>query len=186
MRERYDSIRPGQVWLDTAGKRIQAHGGSVMYLDGRYYWYGENKEYTGLKPGVWHWGVRCYRSDDLYNWEDLGLIIPPDTEDPKSSLHPSSYMDRPHILFNEKTGKFDRTGTLKESRIDSIVKANNVTLDFMVQYTINGKEHGQCSADILQGPYPRPSLLCMNFHAAYFFLIVFCRIPSCEAMAIVY
>ena len=40
---------------------------------------------------------------------------------------------------NEKTGKFDRTGTLKESRIDSIVKANNVTLDFMVQYTINGK-----------------------------------------------
>ena len=106
MQERYDSIRPGRVWLDTAGKRIQAHGGSVMYLDGSYYWYGENKEHTGLRPGVWHWGVRCYRSDDLYNWEDLGLIIPPDTEDPGSSLHPSSYMDRPHILFNEKTGKF--------------------------------------------------------------------------------
>ena len=25
---RYSSIRPGQVWLDTEGKRIQAHGGS--------------------------------------------------------------------------------------------------------------------------------------------------------------
>lgn len=42
----YDSFRPGQVWLDTEGKRIQAHGGSVIYVDGIYYWYGENKEFT--------------------------------------------------------------------------------------------------------------------------------------------
>jgi hypothetical protein len=27
---RYNSIRPGKVWLDTEGKRIQADGGSVM------------------------------------------------------------------------------------------------------------------------------------------------------------
>lgn len=40
----YTSIRPGQVWLDTEGKRIQAHGGSVMYWQGAFYWYGENKE----------------------------------------------------------------------------------------------------------------------------------------------
>lgn len=31
---RYDAFHPGQVWLDTEGKRIQAHGGSVMYLKG--------------------------------------------------------------------------------------------------------------------------------------------------------
>ena len=43
---RYSSIRPGQIWLDTEGKRIQAHGGSVMYWEGAYYWYGENKEFT--------------------------------------------------------------------------------------------------------------------------------------------
>ena len=42
----YTSIRPGQVWLDTAGKRIQAHGGSILYENGVYYWYGENKEHT--------------------------------------------------------------------------------------------------------------------------------------------
>ena len=42
----YNCIRPGQVWLDTNGKRIQAHGGSVIYVDGIYYWYGENKEFT--------------------------------------------------------------------------------------------------------------------------------------------
>ena len=39
----YHSIRPGQVWLDTEGKRIQAHGGSVMFLNGTYYFYGRIK-----------------------------------------------------------------------------------------------------------------------------------------------
>ena len=80
--QHYSSIRPGQVWLDTEGKRIQAHGGSVMYLDGFYYWYGENKEHTDPEKKIWHFGVRCYKSADLYNWEDLGLIIPPNEEDP--------------------------------------------------------------------------------------------------------
>ena len=102
----YRSIRPGQVWLDTEGKPMQAHGGSVMYWAGFYYWYGENKEFTEANNGIWHWGVRCYKSKDLYNWEDLGLIIPPNTEDPNSSIHPSSMMDRPHIIYNRKTKKF--------------------------------------------------------------------------------
>jgi hypothetical protein len=102
----YHSIRPGKVWLDTEGKRIQAHGGSVMYLDGTYYFYGENKEKTDGKNGIWHWGVRCYSSGDLYNWKDEGLIIPPEPENPDSSLHPSACMDRPHIIYNAKTGKY--------------------------------------------------------------------------------
>ena len=102
----YDCFRPGQVWLDTEGKRIQAHGGSVMFLDGVYYWYGENKEKTDGRNGLWHWGVRCYASTDLYNWEDKGLIIPPEPEDEGSSLHPAAFMDRPHILYNRKTRKF--------------------------------------------------------------------------------
>ncbi|MCQ2432850.1 MAG: family 43 glycosylhydrolase [Clostridia bacterium] len=102
----YNAIRPGQVWLDTNGNRIQAHGGSVMYIDGVYYWYGENKEKTNGEDGVWHYGVRCYSSRDLYNWEDRGLIIPPNVDDPESSLHPKRFMDRPHILYNEKTKKY--------------------------------------------------------------------------------
>lgn len=102
----YHSIRPGQPWLDTEGKRIQAHGGSVLYWEGAYYWYGENKERTDPASGIWHWGVRCYRSEDLYNWEDMGLIIPPDLADERSSLHPSAWMDRPHILYNQRTKKF--------------------------------------------------------------------------------
>ena len=101
----YHAFYPGKIWLDTEGKRIHAHGGSVMYIDGTYYWYGENKEKTTGKDDIWHWGVRCYTSRDLYNWEDQGLIIPPE-KDPASSLHPSSMMDRPHIIYNKATGKY--------------------------------------------------------------------------------
>ena len=102
----YNSFRPWQVWLDTEGKRIQAHGGSVFYENGSYYWYGENKEKTDGRNGIWHWGVRCYSSQDLYNWKDEGIIIPPDEENPSSPLHPSRCMDRPHIVYNKRTGKY--------------------------------------------------------------------------------
>lgn len=102
----YTSIRPGQVWLDTEGKRIQAHGGSIFYENGKYYWYGENKEKTDGKNGVWHWGVRMYESRDLYNWKDLGLIIPPEPDKPESPLHPTACMDRPHIIYNAATKKY--------------------------------------------------------------------------------
>lgn len=102
----YDAFYPGQVWLDTNGNRIQAHGGSLIYLDGVYYWYGENKEKTDKAAGIWHWGVRYYASTDLYNWEDRGLLIPPVTDDPNSSLHPTSMMDRPHIIYNARTKKY--------------------------------------------------------------------------------
>lgn len=107
---KYMSIRPGQIWLDTNGKAIQAHGFSVFYSeeDKTYYWYGENKEKTkgGLFNTVWHWGVRCYASTDLYNWEDKGLIIPPEPDNLDSPLHPTYCMDRPHIIYCEKTKKY--------------------------------------------------------------------------------
>ena len=104
--DRRTAIYPGKPWYDTEGKRIQAHGGSVIIVDGVYYWYGENKEKTDGENGIWHWGVRCYASTDLYNWEDKGIIIYPEPEDEESSIHPTMCMDRPHIVYNEKTKKF--------------------------------------------------------------------------------
>lgn len=100
------SFRPGEIWLDTSGKPIQVRGGSILKVGGDYFWYGENKERTTGKDRIWHWGIRCYRSKDLYNWDDIGLIIPPEPNDPTSPLHPFKYVDRPHILFNTETKKF--------------------------------------------------------------------------------
>ena len=102
----YDSFRPGQEWLDTDGNPIHAHGGSILVVDGTYYWYGENKEASTGLDDVWHMGVNLYSSADLYNWKKEGTIIPPDLDHPGEPLHPSSCMDRPHILYNARTKKF--------------------------------------------------------------------------------
>ena len=104
--QQYNSIHPGEVWLDTSGKPIQAHGFQVFFQDSVYYWYGENKEFTTLGSNVWTWGIRAYRSTDFYNWEDLGLIIKPDTVNPTSPLHFAQTLDRPHILHNPRTSKW--------------------------------------------------------------------------------
>lgn len=103
---RYDSFRPGAEWLDTEGRPIQAHGGSIIVVGGVYYWYGENKEKTDGVADVWHWGVNLYSSKDLYNWKHEGTVMPPDLKDPASPLSPKACMDRPHILYNERTKKF--------------------------------------------------------------------------------
>ena len=104
---RYNSFRPGQEWLDTNGKPIQAHGFSVFYSekDQTYYWYGENKEDTKKGGTVWTKGIRYYASRDLYNWEDRGYLIPP-AEDLNDPLHPTYCIDRPHIIYCEKMCKY--------------------------------------------------------------------------------
>lgn len=102
----HTAVYPGRVWRDTEGKRIQTHGGALFYENGTYYWYGENKDRTDGKCPVWTWGIRAYASKDLYNWEDLGLIIKPDLDNPKSGLYPEKHVDRPHILKCDDTGKY--------------------------------------------------------------------------------
>ncbi|MDO5399324.1 MAG: family 43 glycosylhydrolase [bacterium] len=52
------------------------------------------------------YGVRCYKSENLCDWTDIGLIIPPDTDDKESPLHPTSKAERPHIVYNRKTKKY--------------------------------------------------------------------------------
>ena len=100
-----DAFYPGKPWLDTEGKRIQAHGGSLLYHEGTFYWYGEDKTLTdGISP-IWHHGVRLYASRDLYNWEDKGTILKV-SEDPMNPMHPHRIMDRPHILYNTGTKQF--------------------------------------------------------------------------------
>lgn len=101
-----NAVYPGKPWLDIYGERIQAHAGGFLYEDGTYYWYGENKEHTDGKSEIWTWGIRLYASKDFYNWEDQGLIIPPNVDDPNSELYPEKNVDRPHILRNPATGKY--------------------------------------------------------------------------------
>lgn len=137
----YTTFRPGQMWLDDEGKPIQAHAGSLLYHEDTYYWYGEDKSHTLPGNGVRSWGIRLYSSHDLYNWHDEGLILPPNTEDPSDPLHPVRIVDRPHILYNRKTGKFVMwikfAGTTEAPR------------NWDVQYM------GIFAADNIHGPYEK-------------------------------
>lgn len=104
----YSVIRPGEVWLDTDGAPIQAHGGGVLHEKGRYYWFGENKN-TPNNPGktrVDVIGVSCYSSRDLLNWKNEGIVLPAVPDDPGHDLHPSKVAERPKVIFNRSTGKY--------------------------------------------------------------------------------
>ena len=45
--------------------------------------------------------------------------------------------------YSSKTGKFTKSGTLAADKIGGIARANNVTIDYMVKYTVNGKESAE-------------------------------------------
>ncbi|HVM61318.1 MAG TPA: glycoside hydrolase family 43 protein [Verrucomicrobiae bacterium] len=98
------TIRPGAVWLDTAGKPIQAHGGGILLHDGMYYWFGENKEAPN-NPGTTRVdviGVGCYSSRNLVDWKNEGVVLPAGEGD----LHPSGVLERPKVVYNRTTRQF--------------------------------------------------------------------------------
>ena len=106
MSNKENVIRPGVEWLDENGKKIEAHGGTMYIEDGIFYWVGEDKSRTDGKSKIWTWGIHCYSSRDLYHWKDEGLIVKPEPDNKKSVFYPARKMDRPHLLKNEKTGKY--------------------------------------------------------------------------------
>ncbi len=105
---------PGEEWLDTAGKPINAHGGGILYHDGKYYWYGEYKKGKTVLPEWATWecyrtdvtGVGCYSSPDMVSWTFEGIVLPAVPDDPSHDLHPSKVLERPKVVYNAKTGKF--------------------------------------------------------------------------------
>lgn len=108
------AIIPGEVWKDTDGNPINAHGGGLLYHEGTYYWYGEYKKGETILPEWATWecyrtdvtGVSCYSSKDLLNWKFEGIVLPAVKDDKKHDLHPSKVLERPKVIYNEKTKKF--------------------------------------------------------------------------------
>ncbi len=108
------AFRPGEIWLDEAGKPINAHGGGMLFHGGTYYWYGENKEgRTWIPESTKSWGgyrvdvtgVRCYSSNDLLRWRDRGLVLKAVPDGPGHDLHPSKVCERPKVVYNARTKK---------------------------------------------------------------------------------
>lgn len=107
-------FEPGEVWNDTNGQPINAHGGGILLHKGKYYWYGEYKKgNTWLVPNLgWECyrvkagGISCYSSVNLIDWKFEGIVLAPDTTDSLNDLHTSKVLERPKVIYNETTKKF--------------------------------------------------------------------------------
>ena len=100
--KKHATIKPGEIWTDNQRNHINAHGGGLLYKDGKYYWFGEHK---GEKTNAAMVGITCYSSQDLLNWTYEGVALPV-SEDESSDIVKGSVMERPKVIFNPKTGKY--------------------------------------------------------------------------------
>jgi hypothetical protein len=94
-------FRPGAFWPDTSGVRINAHGAGFLFADGTYYWYGEFKT-AGEGGNRANVGISVYSSHDLYHWKNEGIALKV-SDDPASDIVKGCIMERPKVLYNEKT-----------------------------------------------------------------------------------
>lgn len=99
---RYQSIQPGELWLDNEGNHINGHGGGILYYNGIYYWFGEHKGKDTNNAMV---GVMCYSSPDLYNWTNSGVALSV-VEDKDSPITKGAIIERPKVIYNKKTNQF--------------------------------------------------------------------------------
>ena len=106
---------PGELWRDTDGQPINAHGGGVLFHKGLYYWYGELKEGRTYVPAVnYSWGgtrvvaggVSCYSSTNLTDWKNEGVALPSMPDDPSHDLHCDKVIERPKVIYNRATKQF--------------------------------------------------------------------------------
>lgn len=119
-----------ETMYDTNGNQIQAHGGQIQKLtvDGvtKWYWIGEDKTNDYRPCG----GIHMYSSEDLYNWKDEGVVLKAmesmeqfesdpyfkelygnETQEQKEEVFVdldknNCVMERPKMLYNEKTDKY--------------------------------------------------------------------------------
>jgi beta-glucanase (GH16 family) len=97
-----ETFYPGETWKDSNGIHINAHGGGVLYHEGKYYWFGEHKGEQSNSAFV---GVTGYSSDNLYEWKYEGVALPVE-KDAHSDITAGSIIERPKVIYNVKTGKF--------------------------------------------------------------------------------
>ncbi len=99
-------FRPAQIWSDINGIPINAHGGGVIFCEGKYYWYGEHKLEGKSEAQFADGGIHCYSSTDLMNWKDEGIVLSVDYQDEKSDLAYGCILERPKVVYNEKNKQF--------------------------------------------------------------------------------
>ena len=103
-----EMVRPGEVWRDTAGQVIQAHGGGILQVGKEWYWFGEDRTPVvagRLDPAKRY--VSCYRSSDLVHWESRGRVLElGEPEDMKARFGGDWILERPKVFWVAKTRRY--------------------------------------------------------------------------------
>lgn len=101
-------LKNGIVWKDTQGNPLHAHGGYMIFHEGYYYWYGEDRRDNFY--------VSCYRSQNLTDWEFRNHILTTNSKMEGYRVRTTLKLinedgkkvnlERPKVLYNKKTNKF--------------------------------------------------------------------------------
>lgn len=92
------TITPGEVWHDTAGNVIQAHGAGMIQVGKTFYWFGEDKT-----KGYSFQNVKCYSSTDLAHWTFQSNAL---TLQAGGDLGPNRVVERPKVIYIRPTRTF--------------------------------------------------------------------------------
>jgi hypothetical protein len=94
------TIHNGVFWNDSAGNRIEAHGGGFLRVGDTWYWIGEDKSHNAAQFK----GVNLYASRDLEHWEFKKAVL---TKSTTSTLNTADrIIERPKLIYNDKTQKY--------------------------------------------------------------------------------
>jgi hypothetical protein len=100
--------------IDDHKIKLNAHGAGILFYNNYFYLYGEIKEgSTWLVPNQ-QWecyrvpagGISCYKSSDLINWNNHGVVLSSSFGNSTSDIDTSRVIERPKVIYNETTGKF--------------------------------------------------------------------------------
>lgn len=101
-------LKNGAVWKDVTGEPIHAHGGCIIFYNGYYYWYGEDRRED--------YYVSCYRSRNLTDWEFRNHVLTMHSETKEYRVRTKLRLrneeggkvnlERPKVLYNEKYNQF--------------------------------------------------------------------------------
>ncbi|HEY6977366.1 MAG TPA: glycoside hydrolase family 43 protein [Chitinophagaceae bacterium] len=167
---------PGEIWYDTDGRPINAHGGGILYDKGIYYWFGEIKKGKTVRVAedtAWEnyrvdaGGVSCYSSKDLVHWKYEGVALAPVINDSTSDLYPVRVIERPKVIYNDKTKQYvmwmhidkkdysyaragvavSKTVTGPYSYIASIRPNNAMSRDMTLYKDSDGRAYQVCSSE---------------------------------------
>ena len=95
------ALATGVAFLDTAGERVNAHGGGIIKVGDTFYMHGMYFLSTTTDNNFY--GFSMYSSRDLATWKNEGIILP---RQASGELGPSRKGERPHIIRCPSTGEF--------------------------------------------------------------------------------